>query len=170
MNVDFGLLCLFTIQVALVFLVYHAWKGIKAEISALEAHRRDNATITASLAALRAEIEAVAKRMGEVEAAPKAGKARMEEIGELLAKADRKAEALETKVVSLNARLSSVARWKPKVNDEEETDPASQDEGSTIPMGQMPPGSIPLTIQPQAAPASVVPPGFGVVGRRTRHG
>jgi hypothetical protein len=167
MNVDFGLICLFTIQVGLVFLVYHAWKGIKAEISALEVHRRGNEAIASSIAAIRAEVDEIAKRMGEVEAAPKAGKARMEEITESLGKVDRRVDSVESKLGSMQARIAADARWKSKVKEEEETAPASQDEGYTIPTGQMPPGAIPLSVQPQSG---AVPPGFGVVGRKARHG
>lgn len=167
MNVDFGLVCLFVIQVALVLLVYHAWKGIKAEITALEVHRRDNAAIASGIASLRAEIDAIAKRMGEVEAAPKAGKARMDELTDQLSKGDRKTDALESKIASLSARISAQARWKPKVDDDDETAPASEEEGKETLMGKLPPGAIRLNEPP---PQGAVPPGFGVVGRKARHG
>jgi chromosome segregation ATPase len=114
MNVDFGLVCLFAIQIGLVFLVYHAWKGIKAEISALEAHRRDNAAVAASVSAIDAKIDALNKRMGEVEAAPKAGKARMEELEESISKVNRAVTASDAKVVSLAARVSAYARTQSK--------------------------------------------------------
>lgn len=167
MSVDFGLICLFTIQLALVFLCYHAWKGIKAEISALEALRQGNAAVTSRLDAITAKMEALGTRVSEVETAPKAGKARMEELADSLARSDRKADAIESKVTSLAARVSAYARHRKSVNEDEETDPAPEGEGLQIPLGQMPPGSFPLNTE---VPRGTLPPGFGVTGRKARHG
>lgn len=181
MNVDFGLICMFVIQLAIVFGVYHAWRGIKAEISALEVHRQSNRDVTSGIDAIRAEVKALDKclaeatamlerRIADVEAAPRAGKARMEEFADQLVKVERRVEALDGKLVSLSGRLSAFARHRKVSDDEEEqeTAPAPQGEGEQIPLGFMPPGAIPLSVQPQAQ-APVVPPGFGVV-RRSRHG
>jgi hypothetical protein len=165
--IDFGLVTLFALQCALVFLVYHAWRGIKLEISALEVHRRSNEAVTSGIAAIASKVDAFEKRIGEVEAAPKAGKARMEEIADGISKVDRRADVVEGKLASLSARVSANARWKKTVEEEEETAPASEEEGNQIPMGFMPPGAIPLSHQP---PQGAVPPGFGVIGRKARHG
>lgn len=169
MNVDYGLVSMFAIQLAIVLATYHAWRGIKAEISALESLRAGNAAVTSRVDALSAKMDTQAERISSLDAAPKATKARIEELEALCGKVDRRVEALDGKIVSVSARVSAYAKHrKAAVEDEEETDPAPQGEGDTIPDGMMPPGSIPLSRQ---STQSTVPPGFGVVGgRRVKYG
>jgi len=165
--IDFGLLCLFTLQVAMVLLVYHAWRGIKAEISALDVHRQSITAVTTTIAALSSKIDAYATRIADIEASPKAARSKIEDLADALSKYDRRVDAIEGKVASLGGRISAFARHRPKVDDDDDdVAPAPKGEGMQIPMGQMPPGAIRLTDTP---PPGAVPPGFGVVNRR-RHG
>jgi len=167
MNIDFGLICLFTLQLGLVMLTYHAWKGIKAEISALEVLREGNRAVTSRVDAFTTKMDSLSDRVLAIEAEPKKQKDRVGDVEDLLAKADRRTDALDAKVVSLGARVSAFAKHRKVKEEDEETDPAPQGEGEQIPYGTMPPGSIPL--ERQSAQASAVPPGFGVT-RRSRHG
>lgn len=167
MSVDFGLICLFALQAGMVMAVYHAWRGIKAEISALEALRRGNAEVASRVDVFAAKMDAQAERISALESAPKAARNRLEEFGEDLKGLDRKVEAVDTKVVSLAARLSAYGRKRKEV--EEETDPAPQGEGEQMDLTSMPPGSIRLAPENQP-PQAAVPPGFGVVRRRQRNG
>lgn len=168
MNVDYGLVSMFAIQLAIVLASYHAWRGIKAEISALEVLRQGNAAVTSRVESFLEKVEAVAGRVSTLEAEPKKQKDRVGELEDALAKGDRRADALDAKLLSLGARVSAYAKHrKVKDEDEEEKDPAPQGEGEEIPMGMMPPGSIPLGRQPTQ---SAVPPGFGVVRKRVSHG
>ena len=167
MIVDFGLICMFVIQLAFVMAVYHAWRGIKADISALEVLREGHRAVMSRMDAMEAQREALSGRVADIEAAPRAAKARIEDVEVAMAKAGRRMDGLEEKQLSFSGRLSAFARHRKVKEDDEETDPAPQGEGDIIPLGQMPPGSIPLS---QPPPPAAVPPGFGVLSRRTRHG
>jgi len=167
MIVDYGLVSMFAIQLAIVLATYHAWRGIKAEISALEALRQGNAAVTSRIVAIDGQVDSLKDRVQTLEAEPKKQKDRVGELEDALAKGDRRNDAIEAKILSLGARLSAYAKHR-KVKDEEEKDPAPEGEGEQIPNGMMPPGSIPLFEKPSTQ--SAVPPGFGVVGKRVRHG
>lgn len=93
MSVDFGLLCLFVLQLAMVLAVYHAWRGIKAEIAALEALRRGNAEVTARVDTFTAKMDAQADRIQALEGAPKAVRNRLDELHEDIKAVSRKVEA-----------------------------------------------------------------------------
>lgn len=167
--VDFGLVSMFAIQLSLVLLVYHAWKGIKSEISAINTIKDGNRDVLAKLAALEGERDTLIGRMDAVEAEPKARRNRIDELEDLVKKTERNYEALETKISSTAARVSAFARHRKVKEEESELDQASQDEGDMILKGSMPPGSIPLFERTQPE-TSAIPPGFGVVGKRSRHG
>lgn len=167
MNVDFGILCTFTIQLGFVMAVYHAWRGIKAEISALESLRESMRALGTRIDAQNGKIDALAEKVVAVEENPKATKARMDELDTFVRSLDRSINALDAKQVSLAARLSAFGKARKVKDDDGEMAPASEEEGMQIPMGQMPPGAIRLNEPP---PQAAVPPGFGVVGRSKRHG
>ena len=169
MNVDFGIVSLFAIMVALVGMVYHAWRGIKSEISALEAHKdRYNACVT-DIAALRAEIVALGKRMDGVSDLPKASLARIAALEEDGAATHKAVTRLDTLVVSAGARVSALQRWI-KAAGNAEKDPAPEGEEAEGAMPLASPGSLPLFPQDEQPG---LPPGFGVVSRpirRAAHG
>lgn len=167
MNVDYGLVSMFAIQLGIVLATYHAWRGIKAEISALESLRAGNSALASRLDAFTAKMDSLSERVVAIEAEPKKQRDRITEVEDAIAKAGRRDDALDAKIVSLGARVSAYAKHRKVKEEDEETDPAPQGEGEEIPAGMMPPGSIPLSNQPTA---SVVPPGFGVVGRKAKYG
>lgn len=161
--VDFGLLGLFALQCAMVFLCYVAYDRISKKISTLNQLEKKLDAIPAQLAPWEARFEAMAGRIGQVEQAPAAHKRRFEEAEDRMASTDRKVAHLETKLASTAARVSSSARWTKRAKEEDDTDPAPEGEGNDgtqVPM--FPPGS-----HPQETPVSpAISPGFGVVKRR----
>lgn len=161
--VDFGLIGLFALQCAMVFLCYVAYSRISTKISTLNQLEKRLDAIPAQLAPWEARFEAMAGRIGQVEQAPAAHKRRFEEAEDRMASTERQVAHLDKKLASTAARISNSHRWSKRAKEEDETDPAPEGEGSDS--GQVPlfpPGS-----HPQATPDSpAISPGFGVLKRR----
>lgn len=145
--IDYGLISLLLVQLALVFGVYHAWRGIKSEIAALVAMRT-------KIESYEVVISTLKDRQKDVEAAPKATMTRIGEVEAAAAKCVREIEDLRTKNLALNARISAFKRHAPKV--EEDQDQAPEGEGTEQLTLYVPPASPNV-----AAPANGMPPGFG---------
>lgn len=164
--IDFGLLALFAVQVALAFLVYHAWNGIKREIKDVLALKEDIKTSTeAGHAATKSAVENAAtieERVKAAEAIPGALVKRVTLLEETLKESDRLLSNHGERITSLGARLSSHLReFKRSRGD---TDPASKDEDAESITMEASPGSLFDAQQP--APDPGIRPGFGVLKRR----
>lgn len=141
---DWGLFALFVVMLCLVFLAFHAWRGIKAEYDRIDKHRREvDATVNAlqaSIAAARADGEEAKRIAREVEGTHY--KTLLRRIDEAEASAlgvMKQAEVLAEKVASLGGRMSALQRWMKREEPEPEDDaPANQ-----IPM--FPPAAPPAT-------------------------
>lgn len=165
--IDFGLVALFALQCAMVAASFFLFMRIKAEIAALSALRESTVKLEARFEALKegvnAAVDAVTRRQGEVESAPKALLARFAEVEQNIGKSDRAIEKLDGKVASLGGRMSAIVKARKGRGDEdEESDGAAEAEGI------LPPGvGIPLSSQFEERPSNqVIPPGFGKPSRR----
>lgn len=158
MNVDFGLIAVFAIQLALVFLVYHAWNGVKREISVLEAYKGKYDSLVTVIEVLRGEIKAIDKRMDGVSDIPKASLSRIAELEAELVKLLKVIAKIEASVLSVGGRMSILQRWAKGV----EKEPASQDEDFE---GAQPIES-PVSLPVEKVPG--MPPGFGLVAKPRR--
>jgi len=161
--VDFGLIGLFAIQCAMVFLCYVAYNRISTKISTLNQLEKRLDEIPGQLALWEARSDALGNRIGQVEQAPAANKRRFEEVENRMDSTDRQVSQLDKKLASTAARISNSHRWNKRAKEEDETDPAPEGEGNDVAQVPMfPPGS-----HPQATPDSpAISPGFGVLKRR----
>jgi len=150
--IDFGLVALFAVQVAMVGLVYHAWAGIRSEIVAVRAQREEVKSAMATIAAL-------AVRVNEVEGAPKAQLKRIQELEAAVGKVESSWEKSHASYVSLSARVSAMARGRKKAEDQ---DPAPQGESENSQEELLPGSSSPPQYENTAR---AIPPGFGRVRR-----
>jgi|SRR5689334_2012145 len=163
--IDFGLLALFAVQCGLVGLVYHAWNGVKAEISVLQREKE-------RIDALAAKYDAVMARLEAAEKAPMERIKRIDAVEASIGETDRRmgqlskeVERVDGKVMSLNGRIAAkakAAKGRKADEDDEEEDPAAQAE-EQMSLGDGSPGFLPRVEAP-SNPA--IPPGFGVVRRK----
>lgn len=124
---DWGLFALFTVLLTLVFLAFHAWRGVKAEYDRIDAHRRG---LDAKFLELQAEVQR--SRDASEEARRIAGQVEGTHFKTLLRRIDeaeasalgavKQCEVLAAKQASLGGRLSALARWTKKEEPEEEED------------------------------------------------
>ena len=150
---DWGLFALFAVILCLVFLAFHAWRGIKSEYDRIDAHRRQ---IDGKVLELAAEIRLACTNAAEARELAKTVegthyKHLLRRIDEAEASAlgvMKQAEVLAEKIASMGGRMSALQRWmKREEPDQEEEIPANQ-----IPM--FPP------VAPPAA-GNATPPGVG---------
>jgi len=132
--IDYGLFALLVVILVLIFLAFHAWRGIQSESSRISAHRLD---IDAKINGLHGEMAASrldaseAKRIAtEVQGTHyKSLLHRINEAEATALGATKQCEVLAEKCASLGGRLAALARWSKK-----EADPAPEGEESQIPM------------------------------------
>lgn len=137
--IDYGLLALFAVILVLVFLAFHAWRGIKADGDRILAVRAD---VVKDLDAMRVDVK-------EAMAAARAGLSLAMEVQgthykSLLKRIDeaeattlghqKQVELLAEKMASFGGRLSALARWQKK--DPEPAEPPApdgEDPGEQVP-------------------------------------
>lgn len=167
--VDYGLMALIVVVLALVGLTFHAWRGVKAEILALSA-------IRVQAESCIAKVQAVELRQTETEKVPTQLKARLDAFAAIMTELEAKQAATgkdmataKSNILSLNGRLARSKSKRNRVLEAEELDPAAEAEGEDDGQGHvMPPGSFSRPQeQPQAAP---IPARFGVVARKVSNG
>jgi len=132
--IDYGLFALLVVILVLIFLAFHAWRGIQAESSRISAHRTDvDAKLTAILneAAASRHESTEAKRIAmEVQGTHyKSLLHRIDEAEATALGATKQCEVLAEKCASLGGRLSALARWSKK-----EADPEPGDGEQQVPM------------------------------------
>lgn len=157
--IDFGILALFTVQLAIAFATFFAWSRVKAEILRLEVLQQKNEGIAAAFTALGTDFTALAKRQADVEEAPRKLLLRFQEVEANIGKADRLLEKLDGKVASLGGRMSAVVKGrKGRGDDDDEVKGQDPEEDIVLPPGV----GIPLGPQfEDRQPNQVIPPGFG---------
>lgn len=167
--IDYGLMALIVVVLALVGLTFHAWRGVKAEILALSAIRAQAETCIAM-------VKAVELRQTETEKVPAQLKARLDAFAGIMTDLEAKQVATgkdmataKSNILSLNGRLARSKSKRNRVIEEEEQDPAAEAEGESGDLRDaMPPGSFsPHQEQPHIAP---IPARFGVVARKVSNG
>jgi len=173
--IDFGLICMFALQLFAVIAVVFVWNRITSEVTAVKRIKddfvRSEAATANALTSQTKTIEAVELRMGKVEDMPTAARKRLEEAESKIAVLRGDLSSLESKHASTAARVSINARWEKKkaaeAEEEGETAPASEEE-SPIPthLGGLP-GAIRLNVG-DAAPQPPNRSNFGVT--RRKHG
>lgn len=158
--IDFGILALFTVQLAIAFATFFAWSRVKAEILRLEVLQQKNEGIAAAFTALGTDFAALSKRQADVEEAPRKLLLRFQEVEANIGKADRLLEKLDGKVASLGGRMSAVVKGRKGRGDDDDDEVKGQDSQEE---GVLPPGvGIPLGPQfEERHPNQVIPPGFG---------
>ena len=161
--VDFGLICLFVLQLGLVMLTYHAYNRISAKISELKALQKEVERVPTLLAPIESEIKVHADRIEDIAAAPAASKRRLDEADLAFADFTRQIGKIKEGLASTNARVSVLNRWLKRGNEEDGTAPAAQAEGEEDVQFIPPPGAHP---SPNAPTAPALPPGFGVLKRK----
>jgi len=156
--IDFGLVSLFAVQCALVGLVYHAWRGVKSEVTALLLAQKEIERVSIAMSALTV-------RLDQGIEIPKALASRVKEAEAKLLQHDNQLEAYDTKWNSLNGRVSAIQREdrRKALKEAAETEPASKEEGSVLDE-QFPPVSSPETARHHQG----IPLGFGKLKRRAQ--
>jgi len=141
--VDFGLLALFAVILALVFLVFHAWRGVKADGERISAQSLE---VDSRIERLRSEIDRArdeaddAKRIA-IEVQGTHYKTLLRRIDEAEATGLgclRQAEVLAEKVATLGGRMSAFQRHHGK---KAEPDPEPAADPNQVPLfpAAMPP-------------------------------
>jgi len=144
--IDYGLFALIVVILALVFLAFHAWRGIKAEgerISAMESRMKEaiagNKTVAGEAwehageaLSLARQVEGthykfLLKRIDEAEATT---------LGH-----QKQVEVLLEKVASLSGRLTALQRWRKETFEPETTPPGDPLAGEQLPI--FPAASVP---------------------------
>jgi chromosome segregation ATPase len=149
--IDFGLVSLFAVQLILIALTFHAWRGMQSEIKALHAIKQE-------VKSSEAFIKSLEKRLDTTDAIPKALQARVKELEALADKIDSANDKNSTNLAALNARMSAVSR---QIKQQAKTmGPASQDEEEN------PEGEISPEPEFEFKPVSNVPKGFGQIRRK----
>jgi len=129
--IDYGLLALFAVILVLVFLAFHAWRGIKADgdrilavradvvrdIEALKVDIKEALTVARAAQGLATEVQgthykSLLRRIDEAEAST---------LGH-----QKQAELFAEKLASFGGRLSALARWQKK--DPEPAEPSAAGE------------------------------------------
>lgn len=101
--IDFGLVSLFAIQLVLLALAFHSWRGIRGEISTLN-------VLHEALSNSEKTIEAINSRMDALDDVPKTIQKRVSTIESEIARLESGIERNATNYTSLNARLSVMNR------------------------------------------------------------
>lgn len=118
--VDFGLISLFVLQVALVALTYHFWREIKADKDRMPAL---DERITVVLAAVQSCVD----RVAEVEVAPKNFARRLDAYDAGAAAIEKSVEKLTGRIASVSAKQSVQSRWvKKQDNDNDDDGPETE--------------------------------------------
>jgi len=164
--IDFGLLTLFTLQIAMVLAVYHVWSGIKRETKDVLAMKADVAKATEAGNAAKADLVELAKEVEErvrtAEGVPSVLVKRVSAMEESLKVSDRTLATHGERITSVGARLSSHLREFKRLRGD--AGPASEDEDAIPPSAESSPG--PLFEQAEETPVPGTRPGFGVLKRR----
>jgi len=158
--IDFGIVALFTVQLAIVFASFYVYTRVKSEITALIDLKEGIKGVTAGFDALKVDFQSVLRRQDSVEASPKALLMRFQEVEANLGKSDRLLEKIDGKVASLGGRMSAIVKGrKGRGDDDDDDDTGLAPEGE----GRLPPGvGIPLgPINDDRPYNQVIPPGFG---------
>ncbi len=141
--IDFGLLALFAVILALVFLAFHAWRGIKSDGERIQVFRAD---LVRDVGVLRGEIQQAlligndAKALA-LEVQGTHYKQLLRRIDEAAAAADAAAkivDGLVSRTATLNGRVTAIQRWM-KAPNEPEPEPTVVDDLPMFPAASMPP-------------------------------
>lgn len=148
--IDYGLFALIVVVLALIFLAFHAWRGIKAEGERISVQ---STQVDAKVAKMALEIEA-ARALAqsalslaqEVQGTHyKSLLHRINEAEATAAAAQKQNDVLGEKIASMGGRLSALARWQKKDPEAAPEEPPAGEQVPMFPAAMPPPGNVHVT-------------------------
>lgn len=124
--IDYGLFALIVVILVLVFLAFHAWRGVKADAERIfESEARTKADLDLAFGRIET-IRALADRALVIAEAVekthyKSLLSRIDEAEATSLRVFKQFEVFENKIASLGGRMSSLQRWRKEAAEPEDT-------------------------------------------------